>query len=80
MVLAAAALARVNGTGVKVAYRQAADDGVFTTEKRMAGGGGNLSAILDLAQGTDYDLKIYYVDNNGDEVIVEWRRVTVPIY
>ncbi len=70
--------ARVNGDGLKLAYREAATDGNFADEVAMSASSGTYSATLDLTQNTSYDLKIYYVDSDGNEVIVDWRRIDVP--
>ncbi len=73
----AAELARVNGDGVSLGYRVAGDSGDFTTVA-MTAAGNTRSAALDLEAETGYDIKIFYTDTSGREVIADWRHIDVP--
>ena len=79
MTLDAAETARVGAGGVHVAYRSTQDGiGGFTDGGAAAKSSNTYSLSLGLTAGSSYDVKVYYIDTDGKEVIVEWRRVTVP--
>jgi YD repeat-containing protein len=63
--------------GLRVAWKAASPDATFTTSQSVpvtATAGVYQTTLPSLPAG-QYDLKLYYVDKQGNDVIVEWRRV-----
>lgn len=68
----------IGSSGVKVAYRLAQDGVEFSNEANLSLSGGTYSANLNLSAEATYDVKVYYINSSGEEVIVEWQRITLP--
>lgn len=63
--------------GVHVAWKSASSDYRFTNDQVMPlNGAGDYEAPLPSQPAGSYDVKVYYIDKNGREVVVEWQRVS----
>ena len=63
--------------GPVLAAAKPAGSGIdFDDPVELTAADGKHTGTLELEPG-DYDVKIYYIDASGREVIVEWRRITV---
>lgn len=72
--LDAAEAATVAGD-VHLAWRNA-DTGIdFANDVALTAAGNDYSTTLPLLDAGQYDVKIYYTDTTGNEVIVDWLRV-----
>jgi len=72
--------AKVSGNMFARVRTQQSGAGGFGAPTTLAKSGDTFSATLasDLANGTSYDVEIYYLDASQHEVIVEWQRITTP--
>jgi YD repeat-containing protein len=61
-------------SGAQVAWRAASGGIDFTN---VANPNQEFTVITSGSLPRDFDVKIFYIDNAGNEVIVDWRRVTV---
>ena len=71
--------ATIGGGGLHAAFKAASSTDVFSGGDitMTAAGGGVFNGTFNLAAGS-YDILVYYFDSAGKQVIVEWRRITVP--
>jgi YD repeat-containing protein len=74
--LTAAEAANVGSGGLHLAWRPAGSGTAFANDVVLASSGANTFATtLGNIPAGQYDLKLYYLDNQGNQVVVEWRRI-----
>ncbi|WP_218943453.1 hypothetical protein [Exilibacterium tricleocarpae] len=73
-VLANAEVANVSGE-VRLAWRTAQSGTGFANDIALTASGDTFATTLALLAAGDYDLKIYYLDGDGNEVVVDWLRI-----
>lgn len=73
--LSAGELANVGSGGLHLAWRPAGSGTDFSNDVVLSGTGNTFSTTLGNLAAGRYDLKLYYVDSQGHQVIVEWQRV-----
>lgn len=73
--LAAAETATFGSGGLRLGWRPAGTGTAFANDVAVSGSAGVYTTTLNALAAGQYDLKLYYLDNQGREVIVEWRRV-----
>ncbi|MBV1790834.1 hypothetical protein KQ940_22460, partial [Marinobacterium sp. D7] len=71
--LSTAESANITGD-LHLAWRDAGSGTDFANDIVLTGAGDTYSTSLSQLPGGEYDLKLYYTDANGDEVIVDWLR------
>lgn len=71
--LSAEELANVTGD-LQLAWRPAGSGTEFANTQAMVLDGDTHTAALDLLPAGEYDLKVFYTDQDGNEVIVDWLR------
>ena len=77
--LSAAEAALVSGGSMRVGWRTPQDGvGGFTSVAAGVAGSVFSATLTALSAASTHDIKVWYTDASGREVIVEWRRVTVP--
>ena len=74
--LTAGEAANVGSGGLHLAWRPAGSGTSFSNDVALTSSGTNTfsTTLSNLAAG-QYDLEVYYVDAQGNQVIVEWRRI-----
>ncbi len=65
----------INGD-LMLAWRPAGSGTAFTNQQALTQNGVSFSSTLNGLSLDDYDFKIYYSNNDGNEVIVDWLRVS----
>jgi len=73
--LSAGELANIGSGGLHLAWRPAGSGTDFSNDSALTGSGNTFSTTLGNLPAGQYDLKIYYVDAQGHQVIVEWQRI-----
>ena len=73
--LTGAEAANIGSGGLHLAWRPAGSGTDFSNDVALSGSGNTFSTTLGNLPAGQYDLKLYYVDAQGHQVIVEWRRI-----
>lgn len=72
--LSAGEAATISGD-LRLAWRPASSGSAFANETALSASGSTYSTTLSLLEAGDYDLKLFYTDVDGNEVVVDWLRV-----
>jgi YD repeat-containing protein len=74
--LSAGETANIGSGGLHLSWRAAGSGADFSNDVVLSSSGANSfsTTLANLAAG-HYDLKIYYVDAQGNQVVVEWQRI-----